>query len=98
MEMDVFPDEFKVAGKGKLKSYEVEHDSLTQASVESLMKSEIEYTSNLCGLDVSIFSLTLIPSSPPSSLGGVPLRTAHISCFAAGDLVPALAILQLEQG
>ncbi len=55
MEMDVFPEDFKVAGKGTLKLYEVEHDSLTQASVESLMKQDIEYTSNLCGLDVRTF-------------------------------------------
>ena len=52
MELDAFNEEFKSAGKGKLKSYQVEHDTLSQASVESLMKQDIEYTSSLCGLDV----------------------------------------------
>lgn len=54
MDVDPFDGGLKAAGKGRLKPYEVEHDSLSQKQIEDLMKQEVEYISGLCGVDVSI--------------------------------------------
>jgi hypothetical protein len=45
MEMD--NDDYKVASKGKLKSYEVEYESLSQTAVERLMQRDIDH---ICGI------------------------------------------------
>jgi ariadne-1 len=50
--MDAFNDDFKVTNKGKLKSYEVEHESLSQLDVEKLMQVDIEHISGIFGVDV----------------------------------------------
>jgi hypothetical protein len=53
MDMDAFPDDFKVASKGKQKSYEIDYESLTQGAVEKLMQVDIEHISGIFGVDVS---------------------------------------------
>ena len=45
MEMD--NEDYKVASKGKLKSYEVEYESLSQTAVERLMQRDVEH---ICGI------------------------------------------------
>ena len=45
MEMD--NEDFKVASKGKLKSYEVEYESLSQIAVEKLMQRDVDH---ICGI------------------------------------------------
>ena len=57
MDVDPFEGSFKTSGKGRLKLYEVEHESLSQHQVEDLMKQEVDYISGLCGVDVSIVDL-----------------------------------------
>lgn len=74
--MDAFHEDYKASGKAKLKAYEVEHDSLTQALVESLMKQDIDYVGNLCGLDVSLLSSPILVSPPNTNLY-LPLPFVH---------------------
>ena len=40
-------EDYKVASKGKLKSYEVEYESLSQTAVERLMQRDIDH---ICGI------------------------------------------------
>jgi ariadne-1 len=54
MDMDTFNDDFKVSGKGRRKSYEIEHEPLSQADVEKLMQTDVEHISGIFGVDVSI--------------------------------------------
>lgn len=54
MDMDAFNDDFKVASKGKQKSYEIDYESLTQAAVEKLMQADIEHIGGIFGVDVSL--------------------------------------------
>jgi hypothetical protein len=54
MDMDMFNDDFKVPGKGKRKSYEIEHEPLRQADVEMLMQTDVEHISGIFGVDVSV--------------------------------------------
>ena len=57
MEMD--NEDYKVATKGKLKSYEVEYESLSQTAVERLMQRDIDH---ICGiLFVNVRVLPRIP-------------------------------------
>jgi len=59
MEVDAFDSSYKLAGKGRLKLYEVEHDSLSQKQIEDLMKQEVDYISGLCGVDSDVADLLL---------------------------------------
>lgn len=88
MEMDAFNEDYKVAGKSKLKSYEVEHESLAQASVESLMATDIAYVASLCGMEVS-------PSSPSSFFRThcVALPSCVTLTCIEGELVPTFKVL-----
>ncbi|KAL4244137.1 RBR-type E3 ubiquitin transferase [Abortiporus biennis] len=56
MELDGFND---VPVKSKLKSYEVEHISLSQPQVEKLMKTDVDHISGIFGVDAEIASLLL---------------------------------------
>lgn len=49
--MDI-ADDFKTAAKGKLKSYEVEYESLSQADVEKLIREDTEHICGILGVDV----------------------------------------------
>jgi hypothetical protein len=40
-------EDYKVASKGKLKSYEVEYESLSQPAVERLMQRDVDH---ICGI------------------------------------------------
>ena len=40
-------EDYKVTSKGKLKSYEVEYESLSQTAVERLMQRDIDH---ICGI------------------------------------------------
>lgn len=55
MEMD--NEDYKVVSKGKLKSYEVEYESLSQVAVERLMQRDVDYICGILGVDVSFVSL-----------------------------------------
>ncbi|KAJ3532852.1 hypothetical protein NM688_g7362 [Phlebia brevispora] len=59
MDVDTFDSDYKVTGKGKQKSYEVEYDSLSQADVEKMMKQDTENISGICGVDPSVAALLL---------------------------------------
>jgi hypothetical protein len=52
--MDAFNDDFRVPGKAKSKSYEVEYESLTHTAVEKLMQADIEHISGIFGVDVRL--------------------------------------------
>ena len=45
MEMD--NEDYKVASKGKVKSYEVEYESLSQTAIERLMQRDVDH---ICGI------------------------------------------------
>ncbi|EAU90928.1 RING-5 domain-containing protein [Coprinopsis cinerea okayama7 len=62
MDMDI-GDDFKVSTKGKRKSYEVEHESLSQAAVEKVMRDDAEHTSGILGVELDIAKLLLRHSS-----------------------------------
>lgn len=51
--MDNFGDDFKVAPKGKQKSYEVEYESLSQQAVENMMQQDVDHICGIFGVDVS---------------------------------------------
>ena len=53
MEMDNFGDDFKIPTKAKRKSYEVEHESLSQQAVETLMARDVDHIIGIFGVDVS---------------------------------------------
>lgn len=53
MDVDTFDADYRVPGKGKQKLYEVDFDSLSQADVVKMMKSDVESISGICGVDVS---------------------------------------------
>jgi len=60
VDMDAFNDDFKIAPKGKKKSYEVDYKSLSQAAVEGLMRADTEHISAIFGVDVrSSLSLSI---------------------------------------
>ncbi|KAI0338229.1 hypothetical protein BDW22DRAFT_1363103 [Trametopsis cervina] len=59
MDVDGYDGGFKATGKGKLKTYEVEHDSLSQAQIKDLMKVEVDYISGLCGVNADIAGVLL---------------------------------------
>ncbi|KAF4597837.1 hypothetical protein EYR38_006228 [Pleurotus pulmonarius] len=44
-------DDFKIAPKGKHKSYEVEYESLSQDAVEKLMSADVEHICGIFGVD-----------------------------------------------
>ena len=52
MEMD--SEDYKVASKGKLKSYEVEYESLSQTAVERLMQRDVDHICGILGVDVRL--------------------------------------------
>ena len=57
MEMD--HEDYKVASKGKLKSYEVEYESLSQTAVEKLMQRDVDH---ICGI---LFVNVRVPPRTP---------------------------------
>jgi ariadne-1 len=59
MDMDAFNEDFKVSSKGKLKSYEIEYESLAQADVVKLMQVDIEHISGILGVDASAAAMLL---------------------------------------
>jgi ariadne-1 len=48
-------EDYKVASKGKLKSYEVEYESLSQTAVERLMQRDVDHICGILGVDVRVF-------------------------------------------
>ncbi|PPQ92982.1 hypothetical protein CVT25_000183 [Psilocybe cyanescens] len=52
VDMDNFGDDFKVAAKGKRKSYEVEYESLSQQAVEKLMQRDVDHICGIFGVDI----------------------------------------------
>ena len=53
MEMD--NEDYKVeSSKGKLKSYEVEYESLSQTAIERLMQRDVDHICGILGVDVRI--------------------------------------------
>ncbi|KAF8149451.1 hypothetical protein B0H34DRAFT_802444 [Crassisporium funariophilum] len=59
MDMDTFGDDFKVASKGKRKSYEVDYESLSQHAVEKLMQRDVDHICGIFGVDASTAGLLL---------------------------------------
>ncbi|KAH9484834.1 E3 ubiquitin-protein ligase dbl4 [Psilocybe cubensis] len=59
VDMDNFGDDFKVAGKGKRKSYEVDYDSLSQQAVEKLMQRDVDHICGIFGVDTDTANLLL---------------------------------------
>ncbi|KAF8881809.1 hypothetical protein BD779DRAFT_1545449 [Infundibulicybe gibba] len=59
VDMDAFPDDFKVAPKGKRKSYEIEYESLSQSAVEKLMQEDIDHICGIFGVDANTATLLL---------------------------------------
>jgi hypothetical protein len=51
MDIEAF-DNFQPAAKGKEKSYDVPHRSLSQAEVEKTMAEDVEHISGIFGVDV----------------------------------------------
>ena len=60
MDVDTFDNDFKVQGKGKQKSYEVQYDSLSQEDIGKMMQQDVENISGICGVDVSIVTPSLL--------------------------------------
>lgn len=57
MEMD--NEDYKVASKGTVKSYEVEYESLSQTAIERLMQRDVDH---ICGiLFVNVRIQPLVP-------------------------------------
>lgn len=54
--MDYGGDDIKLPPKGKRKPYEVDYESLSQSAVEKLMRDDVDYVYNVCGVDVSCHS------------------------------------------
>lgn len=50
-DMDIGED-FKISSKGKLKSYEVDYDSLSQAAVEKIMRDDADHIRGILGVEV----------------------------------------------
>lgn len=59
MDLENYADDFKVASKGKRKSYEVEYESLSQQAVEKLMKQDVDHICGILGVEVGA-----APSNP----------------------------------
>ncbi|KAG5641480.1 hypothetical protein DXG03_005105 [Asterophora parasitica] len=59
IDMDTFGDDFKVSPKSKRKSYEIDHQSLSQTAVEELMQSDIEHICGIFGVEASTAALLL---------------------------------------
>ncbi|EPQ56890.1 hypothetical protein GLOTRDRAFT_73357 [Gloeophyllum trabeum ATCC 11539] len=59
MDMEVFDNDFKLPGKARKKSYEVDSEPLSQAQVERLMQTDIEHISGIFGVDENVASLLL---------------------------------------
>ncbi|TFK53757.1 hypothetical protein OE88DRAFT_1277996 [Heliocybe sulcata] len=59
MDMEVFDSDFKVPGKEKKKSYEVDAESLSQAQVERLMSVDVDHIRGIFGVDAPVASLLL---------------------------------------
>ncbi|KAF7797299.1 hypothetical protein EIP86_008494 [Pleurotus ostreatoroseus] len=59
MDVDTFDNDYKVQGKGKQKSYEVQYDSLSQADIGKMMQLDVENISGICGVDSSVAVLLL---------------------------------------
>ena len=58
-DMEMGNKDYKMAAKGKLKSYEVEYESLSQTAVERLMQRDVD---DICGiLSVNVRVLLRIP-------------------------------------
>jgi ariadne-1 len=52
---DAFNDDFRVAStKGKRKSYEVEHESLSVDAIEEAIHKEAEHVVGIFGVDVCL--------------------------------------------
>ncbi|KZT04182.1 uncharacterized protein LAESUDRAFT_682939 [Laetiporus sulphureus 93-53] len=58
MELDAFND-FSSQEHPHHKIYEVEYDSLSQTDIEKMMKADIDYISEICGVDTPTASLLL---------------------------------------
>ncbi|KAK0194863.1 hypothetical protein F5146DRAFT_950078 [Armillaria mellea] len=54
MDMDAYNEDFKVDTSSKRKSYEIEHESLSQSAVEKLMQREVEYITGILGVESSV--------------------------------------------
>lgn len=54
MDTDAYNDDFKVATGVQRKSYEIEHESLSQSAVEKLMQQDVEHICGILGVDVSL--------------------------------------------
>lgn len=52
--MDLDNEDYRVASKGKPKSYEVEYESLSQAAVEKLMQRDVDHICGILGVDVRL--------------------------------------------
>lgn len=59
MEIDTYADDYKLK-KEKQKSYDTVHEPLTQAQIEKFMASDVEHTSGIFGVDVSILLYLLV--------------------------------------
>ncbi|KDQ55635.1 hypothetical protein JAAARDRAFT_195472 [Jaapia argillacea MUCL 33604] len=59
MDMETFNDDFRVTGKGKRKSYEVECEPLSKSDVEKLMQQDVDHISGIFGVDDTTASLLL---------------------------------------
>lgn len=55
MDMDDYPDDFKLNTSLQHKSYEVDYSSLTQSSVEKSMKEDIDHICGILGVEVSFY-------------------------------------------
>ncbi|KAI0032690.1 hypothetical protein K488DRAFT_12260, partial [Vararia minispora EC-137] len=59
MEMELVHDDFRVTGKGKKKSYEVDYDDLSQDAVERLIQTDVDHISAIFGVDAGVAALLL---------------------------------------
>lgn len=53
IDMDAYADDFKVIPKSKLKSYEIDYESLSQKAIAELMQSDVDHIIGIFGVDVS---------------------------------------------
>ncbi|KAJ4490967.1 RING-5 domain-containing protein [Lentinula aciculospora] len=59
MEMDDYNDDFKISTGSKRKSYEVDHTSLSQTSVEKSMKDDVDHICGILGVEPAAAALLL---------------------------------------
>jgi len=58
-EMDMDNEDYKVASKGKHKSYDVEYESLSQTAIERLMQRDVDHICGILGVDVRVLTRVL---------------------------------------